>query len=167
MRVSDISSVHHHHQAFSLYTQQWYMSYRFADSLQAGSGCSILSAVSKTVWHIPLLCVQWKSPNDGQRNCLKHVEFYSKNKFEKLLHLVGFIIGNLSRCTVVTWTSNCLVGVSLIYKPGQHVAQVSTLFWRYTTVTPILGLALKCQPYRLCTVQWKLYWTSYVHKCLK
>ena len=23
---------------FSLYTQQWYMSYRFADSLRAGSG---------------------------------------------------------------------------------------------------------------------------------
>jgi len=27
-----------------------------------------------------------------QRNCLKHVEFYSKNKFEKLVHLVAFII---------------------------------------------------------------------------
>ena len=23
---------------------------------------------------------------------MKHVEFYSKNKFEKLVHLVGFII---------------------------------------------------------------------------
>jgi len=33
-----------------------------------------------------------KPPNDGQRNCPKHVEFYSKNKFEKLEHLVGFII---------------------------------------------------------------------------
>ena len=28
----------------------------------------------------------------AQRNCPKHVEFYSKNKFEKLGHLVGFII---------------------------------------------------------------------------
>ena len=46
-------------------------------------------AVSKPVWHIPLLCVQWKTPDDGQRNCPKHVEFYSKNKFEKLVHLVG------------------------------------------------------------------------------
>jgi hypothetical protein len=27
-----------------------------------------------------------------QRNCPKHVEFYSKNKFEKFVHLVGFII---------------------------------------------------------------------------
>jgi len=48
-------------------------------------------AVSKPVWHIPLLRVQWKPPDDGQRNCPKHVEFYSKNKFEKLVHLVGFI----------------------------------------------------------------------------
>ena len=32
-----------------------------------------------------------KTPDDGQRNCPKHVEFYFKNKFEKLVHLVGFI----------------------------------------------------------------------------
>jgi hypothetical protein len=55
---------------------------------------SCSQAVSKPVWHIPLLCVQWKTPNDGQRNCPKHVEFYSKNKFEKLVYLVGFIIRN-------------------------------------------------------------------------
>jgi len=40
------------------------MLYRFADSLRTGSG----------------------------RNCPKYVEFYSKNKFEKLVHLVGLII---------------------------------------------------------------------------
>ena len=28
----------------------------------------------------------------GRRNCPKHVEFYSKNKLEKMLHVVGFII---------------------------------------------------------------------------
>jgi len=33
-----------------------------------------------------------KTPDDGHRNCPKHVEFYFKNKFEKLVHLVGFII---------------------------------------------------------------------------
>ena len=32
------------------------------------------------------------TPDNGQRNCPKHVEFYSKNKFEKLVHLFGFII---------------------------------------------------------------------------
>jgi len=42
-----------------------------------------------------LLCVQWKSSDDGQRNSPKHLEFYSKNKFEKLVHLVGFITTKL------------------------------------------------------------------------
>jgi hypothetical protein len=53
---------------------------------------SCSQTVSKPVWHIPLRCVQCKTPEDGQRNCPKHVEFYSKNKFEKLVHLVRFII---------------------------------------------------------------------------
>ena len=61
--------------SFSLYTQQWYMSC----SLRAGSGrnCCVYSE---------------KSPADGQRSCPKHVEIYPKNKFEKLVHLVGFVI---------------------------------------------------------------------------
>jgi len=82
--------------SFSLYTQQWFMSYRFADSLRAGSvpSWSCSQAVSKPVRHIPLLRVQWKTLDDGQRNCPKHVEFYCKNKFEKLVHLVGLIIRN-------------------------------------------------------------------------
>ena len=33
-----------------------------------------------------------KTPDDRQRNCPKHVEFYSKNKFDKSVHLVGFIL---------------------------------------------------------------------------
>ena len=32
------------------------------------------------------------TPDDVQSNCPKHVEFYSKNKFWKLVHLVGIII---------------------------------------------------------------------------
>jgi len=48
-------------------------------SLRAGSGSwSCSQAVSKPVWHLPLLRVQWKTPGDGQRNCQKHVDFYSK-----------------------------------------------------------------------------------------
>jgi hypothetical protein len=39
-----------------------------------------------------LLCIQCWTPDVGQRNCPKHVEFYSKNKSEKLVRLVGFII---------------------------------------------------------------------------
>ena len=94
--------------SFSLYTQQWYMSY----SLRAVPSWSYSQAVSKPLWHIPLLCVQWKTPDDGQRNCTKHVEFYSKNKFEKLVHLVGFIIRIYHWCTV-TWTSNAFYWLTL------------------------------------------------------
>ena len=69
-------------------------------SLLAGSGrnCSFcpdparkLSANLYDIYHYCVYSVK-KTPVDGQRNCPKHVEFYSKNKFDKLVHLVGFII---------------------------------------------------------------------------
>ena len=68
------------------------MSYRFADSLYD---------------IYLLLCIQWKTPGDGQRNSPKHVEFYSKNKFGKLVQLVGFIIRiyHDARSPVVKWDS--------------------------------------------------------------
>jgi hypothetical protein len=81
--------------SYSPYTQRWYMSYRFVDSFRAGSWACCSEAVWKPVWHIPLLCVQWITPDDGQRNCPKQVDFHFQNKFEKLVHLVGFIIRRL------------------------------------------------------------------------
>jgi len=63
---------------------------RIRTELVPSWSCS--QVVSKLVWHLPLLCVRWKTPDDGQRNCPKHVDFYSENKFQKLVHLVGFII---------------------------------------------------------------------------
>jgi hypothetical protein len=74
--------------SFSLYTQQWYMS--GWDS--APSWFCWSQSVSKPVWHTIAVCTV-KTPDDGYRNCRKHVEFYSKNTFEKLVHLVGFITG--------------------------------------------------------------------------
>jgi hypothetical protein len=48
-----------------------------------------------TAFHIPLLCVQWKTPVDGQKNCPKHVEFHSKNKnLDKLVPPVGSVVRN-------------------------------------------------------------------------
>jgi hypothetical protein len=62
-------------------------------------------AVSKPVWHMPLLCVQWKTPDDGLRNCLKHVECDSKNKFEKLMHLVVFFFKKFGNTLLGEWFS--------------------------------------------------------------
>ena len=38
------------------------------------------------------LCVRCYTRDDGQSYCPKHVESYSKNKLEKLVFIVGFII---------------------------------------------------------------------------
>jgi len=41
------------------------------------------------------VCIAKETTDDGQRNYPKHVEFYSKNKFEKLVYIVGLIIRSL------------------------------------------------------------------------
>ena len=63
----------HRQESSTVYTAVGVCHTGFADCLQAGSGWN---------WY----------PDDGQKTCPKHVEFYSKNNFEKLVHLVGFII---------------------------------------------------------------------------
>ena len=57
--------------------------------------CSILILLSSCL-HIcrtyTIAVCRVRTPDDEQRNCPKHVEFHSKNKFEKSVHLVGFIV---------------------------------------------------------------------------
>jgi len=45
----------------------------------------------RCVTYTTAVCTVKKIPDDGQRNCPKHVEFPSKNKFVKLAHLVGLL----------------------------------------------------------------------------
>jgi len=49
------------------------------------------------------VCTVKKTPDDGQRNCPKHVEFYSKNKFEKLVHLDGRTVSGIWRLSKRDW----------------------------------------------------------------
>jgi len=98
LHVLDSSSVHHQ-EFFTVHTamvyviqvywqlascQQTCMTYTTAFAVyrcKRSNGIrhtGLLTARSKPVWHIALLCVQWKTPDDGQRNCPKHVEHYSK-----------------------------------------------------------------------------------------
>ena len=73
--VSDSFSVNHQ-EFFTVHTAVVYV-IQVCWQLRARSwSCS--QAVSKLVWHTPLLCVQWETPDDGQRNCPKYVEYYSK-----------------------------------------------------------------------------------------
>jgi hypothetical protein len=80
--------------AYSLYTRQWYMPYRFEQDQDgtAVTSWSCSKAVYKPVWHIPLPSVQWISSWwwAGELSETRRLSF--RSKFGKLMHLVGFII---------------------------------------------------------------------------
>ena len=62
-----------------------------------------------------LLYVQSWTPDDVRKDRPKHVECHSKiNNFDTLVHLVGFTIGILLRCTAL-WTSNSSVLILIIF----------------------------------------------------
>jgi len=80
LHVSDSSSVYHQ-EFFTVHTAVGICHTGLLTACerdQDGTSWSCSQAVSKPVWNIPLLCVQWKTPDGRQRNCPKHVEFYSK-----------------------------------------------------------------------------------------
>jgi hypothetical protein len=75
--------------------------------LELSSSLILLASCQHTCMTYTIaVCTVKKTSDDGQRNCPKHVVFHSKNKFEKSVHLVGFIIRNLQnilkrlRCVV-------------------------------------------------------------------
>ena len=93
--------------SMSLYTQQWYMSYRFADSLLGFVTClgncttyrpAVLYGTETFFFLIiePTRCTNYSIFLFWNETC--RVSFQSKN--EKLMHLVSFILRNLSLCTV-------------------------------------------------------------------
>jgi len=110
--------------SFSLYTQQWCISYRFADSL--------LASCQQTWW--------WTE--DPCETCRV---LFQKNKFEKLVNLVGFIIRTLEtlKCTqlhhvLIHWVhqralffTRSIQWPSLFSckKPEQWIVNVALCFW--------------------------------------
>jgi len=85
--------------SFSLCTQQWYMSYRFADSLLAS--CQQTHAfrpdpalkLSANLYDIYHCCVCSEKLLMMDRGTVRNMwSFIPKINFEKLMHLVGLII---------------------------------------------------------------------------
>jgi len=68
--------------SLALYTQQWYMSYRFVDSLLASSQHNLMYCCVYSARHLMM-------DRGNVRNMYSSIP---KNKFEKLVYLVGFII---------------------------------------------------------------------------
>jgi len=119
LHVSDCSSVHHQefftvHTAITGHTVT-------ADSLLAGSGRSCILILLYDIYHKQLLCVQRKTPDDGQRICPKHEDFYSKNKFKKLVYLIGFVIRIQGNVYLLTATPSEILRVL-----GHLVTRVET-----------------------------------------
>ena len=125
--------------AFSMHCQektlQLWCTFKIIIKMEPVPSWSCSQAVTKLVWHIPLLCVQRKTPGDGQSNCPKHVEFHSKNKFEKLVHLVA--LRNLSRCTV-TWISSAYYTLCVVrLTTASYYFVLVNVTW---TLSPITNL---------------------------
>jgi hypothetical protein len=119
---------------------------QFQDELQfhPDPACKL----SAKVWHIPSLYVQWKTP---ERNCPKHVEFHSKNKFEKLVHLVGFITAN------ITSTNSMYI-----------MSSVNTYFLRivhFSCYSVCVLRNLKCSSLKVGTEAWLLCCELYDSSC--
>jgi len=76
---------------YLLYTQQWFMSYRFANNFRAVPSWSCSKVVYKPVRHKPLLSVQWINSWWWTDELSETCKVSRQNKFVKLVHLVGFI----------------------------------------------------------------------------
>ena len=119
--------------SFSLYTQQWYMSYRFADCLRAGSGriCSsvliLLASCQQTFITCTIAVCRVKAPWWGTEelpetcsfipNIIWEISvsswFYSKNSFLRLYqpHIINLSCNVIARlhCTLTLRTWKCSV----------------------------------------------------------
>ena len=114
----------------------------FLEWMQCSSILSLLASCQQTCVTYTVTVFTVKTPDDGQRNCPKHVEFHSKNKFEKLVHLVGFIKRNLNRAR-----SKCL---SFCYKFSQYMIRYFLCFNQIVIYVSVSD----------CVTEWLCYWVT-------
>ena len=136
LHVSNSSSVRHQ-EFFTVHTAKLYFvhsCWQLASRIRTEVPARKLS--TNLYDNIPLLCVQWKTSDDGQRNCPKHVEFYSKNKFEKLVHLVGFIVRTCETVFDESTYQTGDVNVYVIAHQSVHVNRKCSLHVVYVWLQP-------------------------------
>ena len=109
---------------YSLYTQQWYMSYTFVDSFRAGPGWPSSKAVYKYVWHTALLGVEWINSWWWTEELSETCRVSCQNKFVKLVHLVGFIVKKF-----VTMHGHMNVKNQLPSQMEVHLLPPNAVYW--------------------------------------
>ena len=112
-RTAPLSNI----RSFSLYTQQWYVSYSFADSLRAGSGRNssiliLLASCQQNLYDIYHCCVYSEKLLMMDRGALRNMLSFIPKII--IVHLVGFIIRiyraarspeRQTHCKLVIWLS--------------------------------------------------------------
>ena len=99
---------------YSLYTQHWYMSYRFEDSFRAGPGWNsilvlLVSCLQNCMTYNSVDCTVNKLVMMGRRMSGK-CRVSCRSKFGKLMNLVGFIIKKIHSCIFIFhWNKYWLV----------------------------------------------------------
>jgi hypothetical protein len=113
LHVSDSSFVHHQ-ENLTVYTA---MLYAFGqDHPEPARKLS-----TNPVWHKPLLCVRWETPDDGQRNFLKHGEFHFKTKLEKFSASSWFYYKDIKLCTTVLYICIFIIILSFEHNGKSHL----------------------------------------------
>ena len=94
-----------------------------------------------------LLAIAVCTPDGGQRYCPKHVESYSKNEFEELVLIVGFIIrmyhdARCSECQICSSIIDCLANYrskfsSILIDKGEFPIYIwHSNFWEFLRNEP-------------------------------
>jgi hypothetical protein len=87
--------------------------------------------------------VQWETPDDGQSNCPKHVEFLDKNKFGKLVRLLILLQRDII-FTLTVWYSIHIISAKRAlrirdYKSG-HLGCIILLIYYCSFTTGYLTM---------------------------
>ena len=86
-------SLSHYQQFFTVHTAMLCV-IRVCWQLARGISSSVLILLASSMTYTIAVCTE-ETTDDGQRNCPKHVEFYSENKLEKLVNPVFKLSANL------------------------------------------------------------------------
>jgi hypothetical protein len=84
-----------------------------------------------SVWHIPLLSVQWITPDDVQRNCPKHVEFHFRIKIWEISASSWFYCKEICFCLLGYNTdkwSRWLIATYQTERYHHNLGDCSTIF---------------------------------------
>jgi hypothetical protein len=141
--------------SYSLYTQQWYMSYRFVDSFRAGSGwnavpswsCSKAASRQSTelAWQIPITVYTVLRLLMMDSSSSETCRILYQNKFEKYCISLAFIM-------------------RIYHDARSHECQVKYLSWKYDIVDKFFEIVMhgmsvqKIRPWLRCYPFLQMQW---------